>query len=866
MIPPGDANTTNSADAVAPKPHSCQAANRVVSSQPSEKSPSPAARPAPEGIASRYLCGADVHDEMLDEQGVARPHWRALVRSLDDLGPLEVQARGETARRFLRENGVTYNVYGDAQGFERTWDLDPLPLLIPADEWTALQEGLIQRTRLLGQILTDIYGGQQLLHERRLPPSLIFANPAFLRSCRGIRQAGDVPLFLHAVDLMRSPDGQWWAMADRTQAPSGAGYALVNRIALSRAFPDEFRECHVQRLASFFQVGRDMLRSLAPANRDNPNVVLLTPGPYNETYFEHAYLARYLGLPLVEGGDLTVRDRRVFIKTLEGLRPVDVILRRVDDNFCDPLELRADSHLGVSGLVEAARAGNVAIVNPLGSGVVETPALLAFLPGLCRHLLGEELKLPSVATWWCGQPSEREHVAEHLDEFIVKRAFPTGSAEPFFGRRLDPERRETLLAEIRASPHAFIGQEQVALSTAPAWQDGQLVPRPLVLRVYVCATTDGYRVMPGGLTRIAPLEGGPVVSTQSGGMSKDTWVLADGPVSNVTLLKTPAPVIRLERRAVEVPSRIADHLYWLGRYSERLDGTIRLLRAGVSRLAGESVGVPPPELAALLQLLAELGVSPKVETGAGENMEKQLPLLVHQASRAGSIREVLNRLRRSAFIVRDRFTADTWRIFNKLQLDARARSRNVPVTEALALLNNLVLDLAAFNGMAMENMTRGHGWLFLDIGRRLERALHLLGVLQAALHVDPESQWLLEPLLEIADSVMTHRRRYHERPQLSGVLDLLLLDEGNPRSLVFQINTLAMHAAALPNVGPAGSGREKELLSDALAQIEAIDLASFAIGPAAGALSTLVATLQNQLTDFSDALTHRYFAHADARV
>src|SRR5262249_13424594 len=287
------------------------------------------------------------------------------------------------------------------------------------------------------------------------------SNPAFLRPCHGIERKGTPPLFLHAVDLGRSPDGRWWVLADRTQAPSGAGYALVNRLALSRAFPDEFRDCRVQRLAGFFQgVGRG-LRAMAPLNRDNPTVVLLTPGAYNEAYFEHAYLARYLGFPLVEGGDLTVRDRRVFIKTLEGLRPVDVILRRVDDVFCDPLELRGDSILGVPGLVEAARAGNVALANPLGSGVVETPALLAFLPGLCRRLLGEELKLPSVATWWCGQERERDHVLAQLGERVIKRAFPSGAGEPIFGGQLGPEQLEFLLSEIRSNPHAFVGQERI---------------------------------------------------------------------------------------------------------------------------------------------------------------------------------------------------------------------------------------------------------------------------------------------------------------------------------------------------------------------------------------------------------------------
>ena len=592
-----------------------QTTNRVTTRGRDDGDPEILTGPAALGVAADYAPARGEYDEMLDAEGQPRPHWRPLVRALNQLGRDEIQSRGETARRFLSENGVTYNVYGDSQGFERTWKLDPLPLLISPAEWRRLEAGLKQRTHLLGQLLADLYGPQRLLHEHRLPAAVAFANPAYLRPCRHIRPARNLPLLLHAVDLMRSPTGEWWVMADRTQAPSGAGYALVNRIALSRAFPDEFRDCEVHRLASFFQVARDTLRGLAPANRDNPTAVLLTPGAYNETYFEHAYLARYLGLPLVEGADLTVRDRRVFIKTLEGLQPVDVILRRMDDSFCDPLELRADSFLGVPGLVEAARAGNVAIANPLGAGVVETPALLAFLPGLCRHLLGEDLLLPSVATWWCGQRREHEYVAEHLGELVVKHAFPTVSGEPFFGRRMDAEQREALLAEIRQNPHRYVGQEQVKISTAPAWRDQKLAPRPLVFRTYICATGDGYRVMPGGLTRVSLDYRDPMVSTQSGGSSKDTWVLSDGPVETFSLLKPPARVVRIERRASEVPSRVADNLFWLGRYAERLEDTIRLVRVVVSRLSGESIGKPTPELTSLARLLIglELFPAPKEE-------------------------------------------------------------------------------------------------------------------------------------------------------------------------------------------------------------------------------------------------------------
>src|SRR5580704_12440352 len=493
---------------------------------------------APWRLLEGYEPVERVYDETLAADGQVRPHFEPLIRSLEALGRSELTSRWENARRAIRTNGVTYNVYGDPEGTNRSWELDMVPLVISSAEWSHLERALIQRARLLNLILADVYGPQRLLRQGLLPPALLFANPAFLRPCHGIAVPRDLRLHLHGVDLARSPDGQWCVLADRTQAPSGAGYALENRIVISRSLPEPFRDCRVQRLASFFRAQRDALMSLAPQQRDQPKVVLLTPGPYNETYFEHAYLARYLGFTLVEGGDLTVRDRRVFIKTVDGLEPVDVIFRRLDDSFCDPLELSGDSSLGVAGLVEAARAGNVTIANALGSGVIETAAIMPFLPALCRHLLGAELMLPSVATWWGGQPKELQYVLQHLDQLVVKRAFPTEAREPVFGRKLSDHEKSLLAAELRARPDHFVAQEQVPLSAAPVWHRHKMEPRPVVFRTYVAAG-DSYAVMPGGLTRVSSTHDVPIVSMQRGGGSKDTWVLSEGPVSAVTLL-TPA--------------------------------------------------------------------------------------------------------------------------------------------------------------------------------------------------------------------------------------------------------------------------------------------------------------------------------------
>src|ERR1700734_3062496 len=388
-------------------------------------------------LSTGYLQTPGVYDEMCPAPGVLRPHWDKFIHALSALGDQELARRWQTAKQRIRENGVTYNVYGDPLGMDRPWNLDAIPLVIPPPEWSQLEVGLIQRARLLNMILVDLYGPQRLLHGGLIPAALVFVNPGFWRPCHGVRVMGGTYLHLLAVDLARGPDGDWWVISDRTQAPSGAGYSLENRIVMAETFPDLFREFRVKRLASFFRSFRETLLRLSPMAPAHPRVVLLTPGPLNETYFEHSYLARYLGFTLVQGSDLTVRENRVFLKSLEGLRPVDVILRRMDDGFCDPLELRSDSYLGIPGLVEAVRSGNVAVANALGSGLLETSAFIPFLPGLSRRLLGARLALTSVATWWCGQTSALRYVRQNLDFLVIKPAYPSKGMEPVFGGRLD---------------------------------------------------------------------------------------------------------------------------------------------------------------------------------------------------------------------------------------------------------------------------------------------------------------------------------------------------------------------------------------------------------------------------------------------
>jgi uncharacterized circularly permuted ATP-grasp superfamily protein/uncharacterized alpha-E superfamily protein len=817
-----------------------------------------------------YGGGPIENDEAFDAAGGWRPHWKTLAGSLESYSPQALVGRQNVVRRLLGEHGVTYNVYGEAFTQERQWELDVVPFVLPVDEWRRLEVGLIQRAELLNAILADMYGRQRLFRHGLLPPSLLHANPGFLRACHGIRPPKQRFLVLHAVDLVRTEKGQWWVLGDRTQAPSGAGYALENRIILSQVLAGEYQNCHVQRLAPFFALLRESLRSLSPRASSPPTVVIMTPGPFNETYFEHAYLARYLGFPLVEGADLTVRDRRVYIKTIEGLRPVDVILRRVDDTFCDPLELRSDSFLGVPGLVDALHAGSVAVVNALGSGAMETPSILAFLPAMAQHILGENLKLPNVATWWCGQPKELQYTLDHLDQLVLKRTF-AGSGDPVFGDQLSQAQLDDWRRELKARPHGFVGQERVALSTAPLWTGERLEPRPLVLRTFVVWTQDGYRVMAGGLTRVSSTEQSLVVSSNRGGASKDTWVLSDGPVERVTLLPPVNRIVRLDRAPSEVPSRVADNMYWLGRYMERLETSARLLRAVGSRLEGENADVAYEERSSLVDMLIWMGWLPLgFDPGNIQGLEAELNGWLRYPEKFGSLRESLQRIHYLAASLRARLSMDTWRVLQRLQTDGRPKPQSLEAPDLIAQFDRVVLDCAAFSGMEMENMTRGLSWRFLDIGRRIERASVLCRWIRAILFKDPGTSIRLNPLLEICESKMTYRRMYFERTELSTVLDLLLLNDSNPRSLAFQIEALHEHLDFLPSAREDQNDEPEQKvlyeLSEAMGQTDLIMLANLGCVGQVDPMDHLLEDVINRLNRLADTLAHRYFSHAITRV
>ncbi|MFM7206010.1 MAG: circularly permuted type 2 ATP-grasp protein [Planctomycetaceae bacterium] len=826
-----------------------------------------------------YAAAATAYDEFRGADGGPRPHWRGLVEQLGAWQPSELADRWEQARRLIRDNGVTYAMQDEQSGEQRPWVLDPIPLIIAGDDWARLEVGINQRARVLEALLADLYGPQHVLHEGLVPPELVFGHPGFLRCCHGVPVPGGRRLHLYAAVVARNHDGRWVALGDRTDVPRGLGYALENRLVVSRLFPAAFEQCHVERLAPFFIGLRSLLRGLAPG-RDDPRIALQSPGPASPTYFEDAYLARYLGFPLVEGGDLAVRDDRLGLKTLGGLVPQDVLLRRVADRLCDPLELDSAALEGTPGLVQAVRRGRVAVANALGASLVESPGFAEFLPAVSRRLLGEDLALAAPRSWWCGIPANLDHVLQSLDTCVIEPARPGRGPKRFVPALLDAAARARLVDEIRSRPADWVGRERVERSVAPCWSDGAIAPASVLMRCFAVAVPEGYQTMRGALARMATGRSSGEELLLSSQGSKDVWVLASGPVAPLTLLRRPGQSVPLRRSGYDLPSRVADHLHWLGRHAERAENAARLLRTVATRLASESHADCAAAAAALLG-----AVSADAPRGPGlPDLHAEIQPLVHDPHRAGSVRSEIDRLWKTASVVRDRISIDSWKVLARVRRDSFGgrglqRSRGGPVADVLPHLDALIFDLSAFAGLGTENMTRGPGWRFLDMGRRIERAsfaITLLATGLAALRPQAfgdgqraDAVRLEEMLLEIADSSMTYRNRYPGVMEAAPLVDLLVIDETNPRSVAFQFAALADHVAALPrdDASPVPSGEQRAVMA-AVSRLRLADVERLAAVDDHGGrrdLATLLGGLETLVREFAEAVSHRYLVHSTPR-
>jgi uncharacterized circularly permuted ATP-grasp superfamily protein/uncharacterized alpha-E superfamily protein len=708
-----------------------------------------------------------VPDELCDEAGRMRPGWADLIAHMSRLGADEMAhdiARGD---QYLADAGVFFRSYGDTTLSGRDWPFSPVPIILPEAEWRHISQGLIQRADLLETVMADLYGPNRLVAEGHLPASLIAQNPEWLRPLVGIAPHGGHYLHFLAFEIGRGPDGRWWVLADRTDAPSGAGFALENRVATSRVFPDLFRQTNVHRLAGFFRAFREGLDQL----RDDPaaRIGILTPGPLTDTYYEQAYIARYLGLSLLAGEDLIVQDGRLQVRTVQGPVPVEVLWRRMDSAWTDPLELNEQSQIGTPGLVSAIRQGQVTMVNALGAGVLETQALMAFLPAISRHLTGQPLTLPNVATWWCGQPDELAHVRAHADRMMIGPALSTRmpfetNAPHAIGGRMRGADVESLDGWLKENGPDLVGQELVTLSTTPVFEGGTLVPRPMTIRVFLARTPQGWQVMPGGFGRIGTGQDATAIAMRQGGAVADVWVVSDDAVEPVSML---APADKPFQRAQlgPLPSRAADNLFWLGRYVERTEGILRLLRAYHSRL---DEAATEPLLTLIRARLAFQGVE----------VDHPLP---------EGLRQTLGRAVGSASQIRDRFSVDGWAALKDLEKSmGRIALTAQDGSDAALALSVLLRKIAGFSGLVHENMYRATGWQFLTIGRSLERAAMLADLL--AVTAEPDApEGALDLVIEIGDSIMIHRQRYAVTTTRNSVIDMLALDPQNPRSIRFQL-------------------------------------------------------------------------------
>src|SRR5664279_5254887 len=812
---------------------------------------------------------------------------------LQTLRASDLRQRGDQVRQLVRDHGVTYNAPGDGQVGERAWRLDALPVLIGSAEFTTLCKGIGERAHLLDRVLADLYGPQHLLRQGHLPARLVLANPTFLRPCHGL-PAGN-RLILYAADVVRTQTGSWCILRDRTQAPTGVGYALENRLVVSQVFAAPFRQYNTMRLASFFRTLRDTLTALAPKVREQPRIVLQSSGAFSPTYFEQAFLAQYLGYPLVEGGDLTVRERRVFLKTLGGLSPVDVVFRQTEDDYCDPLELRPDSQLGVPGLVEAIRAGHMTVSSGLGSGLAQSPALLPYLSAIARDFFGETLSLDDAPSFWCGDSRSLAHVLATIETMVFRPVWP-GAGPPLpLGDSLSPDGREAFVAKLRSQPELFVAQERVNVDCEPVLADERLAPSRWVLRSYAVRSADDYEVMPGGLALAAETSAEANVAIVRGALAKDVWVGSDEPVRHFSLLPPASHSVELSRGGADLPSRSADNLFWLGRYAERAESTARLARYLIGRLADEG-DVPTSSLPTLLAVLAETtelpfhsdwhaqaltgktsegfqAFLPAGSTGPSPTSLSRLDWLAHAlcaADAPGTLRNTLRAAFRSAGAVRDRLSADTFRVLGTLgdEADRTEQLLRSPTTNDLGVfLDRIVTGLSALSGLAMESMTRGHGWRFLDMGRRLERAMQLLSLLRAAFAAGAESEsTLLDALLVVADSSITYRRRYLAGLHPAAVVDLLLVDAGNPRAVIFQIAALRDHLVCLPHEEAQARLRPEERLALAcLTRLQLLDVIPACAPPGAGkppAISGVLGDIADSLSALSDELCGTYLSHA----
>lgn len=826
-----------------------------------------------------YRSKLNSYDEILGPNGTIKPHWEKLFTSLEKIGREELANRSQEIKNKIRENGVTYNIYQGSGGLNTPWKLDLIPFLIEQQEWQAISRGLQQRATLFDLMLRDIYGERKLIKDGILPAELVYNNTGFFRPCQDIKLPTQNQLIMYAADMARGPDGRMWVVDNRTQAPSGSGYALENRVIISKIMPELARDMFVSRLSPFFTQAQQSVFKVFRDKSDYLNVVYLTPGPNNETYFEQAYLASYLGYTLVQGDDLIVKNGFVWVKSIDGLQRVDIIIRRVDDEWCDPLELRIDSRLGIPGLLQVIRNGNVMVINPPGSSVLENSAYNAFLPSLCRYYLGEPLLLPSVATWWCGQPRELQNTLDNLGKLIIKKANRKQVFRSVYAKELSKAELSQLRAQILQNPSEYVAQEEVSFSTTPAFINGQIEPRYAAIRAFLTATPNGYQVMDGGLTRSSAQKGKFTFSNQYGSFSKDTWIVSGE--AEVIRERISIPNTVYLQPQSSLPSRSAENLYWAARYSERSMSATSFLMVTLNALNFQrSFGIQnkTQHIDILLKAVSNLiPVKPAFSDENREAFKNPYPVIaeyIANIDKLGTITATVQAFLRAMMAVRERWNNVTWRtidviegINQKLQ---QIKSDNSP-NEIHNLLNNLQNNLFTFYGIVNESIPRNHGYHLFETGKLIERILAKITVLRSVFSIKTEpfiENELLEIVLMNHFALSPYRSVYKTNFEKEYVIDMILLDKHIPSSLAYLLDSLDYSLSQLPQPSERLSKSRKAIL-EAVTQIKLIDVSEImAVHPSSQAyekLDVMLSHVYNLILSVSNYTTNQYFNHTAAQ-
>mgnify|MGYP000459529407 CR=1 FL=1 len=821
------------------------------------------------------------YDEMFTSNMEVKPGWKGIAESLEQIGSEELSVRQKDIDWILSENGVTYNIYNDPHGLNRPWNLNIVPFVIQEEEWKTVEKGLKQRAHLLDLVVKDIYGKRELIKAGIIPSEVIYGHRGFLRQCDQIEYTTNKNISIYASDLSRGPDGRMWVVNDRAQAPSGMGYALENRITASRVLSDVYKNNNIKKITHFFNDLNQLLINASPIKKEAPTIVVLTPGPHSETYFEHAYLASYFGYPLVRGNDLVVRDGFLWMKSLKGLKQIDVILRRVDDVYMDPLELREDSYLGVAGLLNVVRKKNVGVVNPIGTGIVENSGLIPFMPAIAKFFLNEELLLPQIATWWCGQEKECKHVLENLSKYVIKRIDRSSREKIVFGEFLNSKEKEDLKNRIEKNPYLYVAQEKIAFSTVPNFNKGVLEPRNMVCRTFAIAKEDNYEVMPGGLIRVSPSVNELRVSNQKGGTSKDCCVLTKEVEARQTWQPSKNNYNISASKLEDLPSLTAENLYWLGRYLGRTIATTRYIRTVLKQLKSAGIksdNLPNDYVSVLLKATSDLTNTLPGFIGDGEHepakeIKKELFSIILDKDKSGSLAHTLSMFSGAYYAVRNLWSTDMWRVFDSIEnirseMKIKYENHDISIKNIIKILDQLVTRLIAILGLIEESILVDQGLLLYFIGLNLEVSIFNIKKVNLLLgtHTNPIDEYeLLESLLNSQESLNIYRYTYRSHINIENTLSLLVLSPKYNRSLGFILERLKKDISRLPDTD---NGQLQVVLShitracSMLENVQTNDLSKFnANNNIRENLKLFLNELDILLTNTSLEITNTYFNH-----